>query len=286
VVHRRARNVTGALIATASVTVTMLAASAAPAAANHRPTSRASGRVAPAPGRVPPSASPASPAPGTESGTAPVPVPLPDTRFTCAPSIVSQARQSLVGSITARIGQLQLLVGRVRGAVHLEPAHAQSLLDTLTVTELPGLGALLGQVQAAGTCRALRAARHSMFADFRVYEVVAPQTELVIAGDELDHRGAVLDQRGSQVASRIQTAVATGRDGTSASAWLADYQRNLAAAQALVAGRSAALVTQTPQSYPADEPVLAQARTDLHAAGADLRTAATDLDRAARSVRG
>jgi hypothetical protein len=209
---------------------------------------------------------PSTPAPSTAGPSAGSSSPQ------CTPSTFSQAQQTVETDLAKRVAQLNTLIGRVNGAAGLTPADKATLLADLTKTELPGIQALQSKVPGDTTCAQLRQDAHEMVDDFRVYVVMAPETDLVIAND------APTGALEPAISGWIQYAQAHGKNVSDAQAAFADYQAKVTAAQSLTtAGQSATLLALTPQGYPGNASVILQARTNLANARNDLYAARGDL---------
>jgi hypothetical protein len=176
------------------------------------------------------------------------------------------------------VTQLNTLTGRVNGAVTLAPADKTTLLGDLDQTELPGIETLQTKVQGDATCPALRQDAHSMVYGYRVYLVMTPQTDLVIANDAAIHAEGILSNLETTISGTIQRAKTKGTNVTAAQAAFADYETNITAAQGLTSGQSATVLAQSPPNYPASRAVFSQARSDVTDAAHDLRSARNDLN--------
>jgi hypothetical protein len=219
--------------------------------------------------------------------SAPAPVPAGPTPSSprCDPSLVATVRQLVETELADRVTQLNTLTGRVNGAVTLAPTDETTLLGDLDHTELPGIEDLQTKVQGDATCPALRQDARSMVYDYRVYLVMTPQTDLVIANDAAIHAEGALSNLETTISGAIEQAKTKGTNVTSAQAALADYQTNVTAAQGLTSGQSATLLAQSPPDYPASGAVFSQARSDITDAAHDLRTARHDLNQIVNGLR-
>ena len=201
----------------------------------------------------------------------------PPSQPVCTPSLFASAQQLVGTELTNRVTRLNTLIGRVTGAADLTPSDRSALLAELTGTELPGIQALQPKVQADTTCLELRHDAEAMVLDYRVYVVMTPQADLVIATDVADHAGGVLAGLEPAISGWISSAQAHGTDVSGAQAAFADYQAKVTAAQGLTSGQSATLLAQVPGGYPGNKSVFLQVRANLANAHADLHAAAADL---------
>jgi hypothetical protein len=191
----------------------------------------------------------------------------------CNASRLAQAQQFVEGQLSARVTQLNVLIGRVNSSTKLTPSDKSTLLSDLTSTELPGIEGLQVTTRQATTCSELRQDAHNMVFDYRVYLVMTPQTDLIIVTDDVDHAEATLGNLESLITRVLQGPRATAADQA---AW-ANYQSEVTAADGLTTGQSSTLVGLSPSQYPATTPVLSQARANATQAIRDLRMARNDL---------
>lgn len=195
----------------------------------------------------------------------------------CTPAVVTKVRQLVSTELANRVTQLNILVTRVNNATSLTPSDKATLLADLTQTELPGIRALQAQVQVATACLQLRQDAHSMVYDYRVYWVMTPQTDLVVANDAAIHAEGVLSNLQETISTTIQRAGTEGSNVKSAQDAFADYQADIAAAEGLTAGQAATILGESPQDFPDSRLVFMQARTNLANAIRDLHAARNAL---------
>jgi hypothetical protein len=196
----------------------------------------------------------------------------------CTPSTLAQAKATVETELANRVTQLDTLVSRVNSASGLAPSDKATLLADLTGTELPGIEALQPKVPNDTTCAQVRMDAHSMVYQFRVYLVMTPQTDLVIANDAGIAAGGVLAGLEPTISGRISYTQSHGKGFGDAQVDFADYQAKVTAAQSLVTtGQSATLLAQTPAGCPGNASVFLEARTNLTNAHLDLHAARDDL---------
>jgi hypothetical protein len=216
--------------------------------------------------------------PTSTSIPAPVPTGAAPSSPRCDPSLVTTVRQLVETELADRVTQLNTLIGRVNGAVTLTPADKTTLLGDLNQTELPGIETLQSKVPGDATCLALRQDAHSMVDDYRVYLVMTPQTDLVMANDAAIHAEGVLSNLETTLSGAIQRASTKGTNVAAAQAAFADYETNVTTAQGLTSGQSATVLAQSPPDYPASRAVFSRVRSNVTDAARDLRTARDDLN--------
>ena len=207
------------------------------------------------------------------------------TSFNCTAKTFTKAQQLIQADLANRVTQLNTLITRVNRNTNLLAPDKAALIADLTQTELPGIQALQTKVNTDIACRQLREDRHSMFANYHVYLVMTPKTDLVIAFDDAIHAEAVLSSWETVASGAIQSAETHGTDVSDEQSAFSDYQANVAAAQNLTSSQSATLLAQTPQGWPGNWSVFLQARTNLSNAVNDLGAARNDLARIIQDLR-
>jgi len=215
--------------------------------------------------------------PSTTSASTPATAGSAPSTPLCTPAVVTKVQQLVGAELAARVTQLDLLVARVNSATSLAASDKSGLLADLSQTEVPGIQALQTRVPATTTCLALRQDAHSMVYDYRVYLVMTPQTDLVMANDAAIHAEGVLSNLETVISGGIQYDAQHGTAVAGAEAAFADYQAKVTAAQGLTSGQSAIVLAQSPPGYPGTKVVFVEARTNLTNAVHDLHAARQDL---------
>jgi len=195
----------------------------------------------------------------------------------CSTSIFTAAQQKVEGELADRVTQLEDLAGRVNGSTTVTSGDKSALTDQITGTELPGIQALQTAVQGDTTCAQLRTDAHSMVYDYRVYLVMTPETDLVLATDTA---GAVETQMAnleSTISAAITKAQSESKDVSGAQSAFSDFEAQVSASQGLTNGQSATLLALTPQGCPGNVSTLQGARSNLQTVRQDLQAARADL---------
>ncbi len=195
------------------------------------------------------------------------------------------AAQALVEKDLAnRVTQLSSLISRVNGAGELTSSDKATLLQDLTVTELPAVQALVAKAPTETTCSGLIADAKSAVFGYRVYEVMTPQVDLVIVADTESAIIAKVQAVYPTVTAAIAAAQVAGRNVTAAQATFADLQTQVTAASTAVDGVSATVLAQTPAGAPGNwgtfkgaHVSVSNARVDLHSAAQDIGALISDL---------
>ncbi|HLX88875.1 MAG TPA: hypothetical protein VKR22_10535 [Acidimicrobiales bacterium] len=195
----------------------------------------------------------------------------------CTASTFPEVQKVVEGDLSDRVSRLGLLVSRVNAASSLSSSDKAALLADLTQTEQPGIEALVAKVPTDTTCAEVRQDAHSMVWNYRVYLVMSPQVDLVIATDAALAIDARLDAVEGAISNLIADAQQHGHDVSGAQQALSDYEQQVSAVQSVLAGQSATVLGVTPAGYPGNAPTLHQARSNLQTARSDFRKARSDL---------
>jgi hypothetical protein len=195
----------------------------------------------------------------------------------CSPTLLTQVKAQVMAGLTGRATQLATLQTAASDPTnHLTTADRQTLQSDIGTVDLPGIQGLEPTVQQAATCSQLRQAAHAMVFDYRVYYVMTPQTYLTIAIDGETFVEGIASGFEPSLAAAIATAQARGKNVSSAQVAEADFQRQVAAAQAASSGLAAQVLAQSPQTWPAAWQVFAAALTGATNAHTDLEAAYGD----------
>ncbi len=179
--------------------------------------------------------------------------------------------------IARRITILDMLTTRIDKAEFAPANHAAHLTNEVRTTK-NGLLDLKAKIDAETDIAALKTEIRQIATDFRVYALVAPKVNLVLGADRAlaaDERFEDIDQKLSDL---IAQAEAAGKDVTDARAHLARMNAAVDKAMALAGPIPDAVLPLTVAQFNAGTagPVLADARTKLAEARAQLRTAVAE----------
>jgi len=197
---------------------------------------------------------------------------------------VADLRASGIAMIAERLRTIESLTAQVRSSKSLTDDDRTHLL-TLLSTDQSGLTALGRHIQADTDLKTLQADVKSIYTDYRIYALVVPKVELVIAADALTAGTARLDAAGQRIAELIAKANAAGRDTSIATVALAGVVSHDSGARARLAGVSADLLGLTTEGYPANSAALAADRNSIEAARSDLAAATRDARLALEALR-
>ncbi len=202
----------------------------------------------------------------------------------CTASLITRAQQLVGTELADRVIQLNALIARTNASDTLIASDKGALLTDLTQNELPGIAALQTTVRTASTCLELRQDARSMVDDYRVYLVMTPMDDLVIANDDAIHAEGVLSSLETVISGAIAYDQRQGTMVSGAQTALADYQSKVAAAQGLTSGTAATLLAQSPAGYPGTRLFFIQARTNVSKAAQDLHAARNDMAHIVQAV--
>jgi hypothetical protein len=187
--------------------------------------------------------------------------------------------------IGRRLVLLDRLGSRVDGSANLTTAHRTALAGQIDATT-SGLIALRTAIDHETDLTALKADLRKIVTDYRVYVLVSPKSNLVIAADTLQAGYTSFGVVEGRLADAIAAAKAAGKDTTKAQA---DYDAMIAKvdqAEALLAPVAGSIIDLTPADYNAGtaRPVLQAAHNSLRqvrglfaGARADARACRADL---------
>ncbi len=188
-------------------------------------------------------------------------------------------------SIEVRLSALSRLNSTLAASKNTTADHkaAQTASNTAAATGLGTLKTKIADDTDAGT---LAADCESVFEDYRVFALRAPQTHLVIAGDAATFAIAKVTDMIPRLTDAIVKSEAAGKDMTAARAALADLQTKLADATSHTSGVVDTVIGYVPADYNADHGLLDGPRSSLRAAATDLEAARADVKAIVAAVKG
>ncbi len=175
--------------------------------------------------------------------------------------------------IDGRLSALDAAAAAATSGTYLSEQHRGTILATIAA-ERAGLEALRSTV-AADTNRASAAGHWAqIFADYRVYAVVIPQSSYAAAADALT--AGALPALESSYTALAAVLERSPKSTPELEAALADMREQLDAAQAAVTGVADAVLAVTPAAWNADRTALVDERTALATASQAAAAAAAD----------
>ncbi len=172
------------------------------------------------------------------------------------------------------LGQLSAALGASKG---LTASDSAALASDIGSTG-SGLTSLKATIDAATAMPALKLGIVEIVTRYRVYLLLGPQVRLTIAADDVVALKPHFDQISTNLAGRIATAKANGKDVAAAQTALDAMNAAVANAETLASPLPAQLLALTPAQYNAGtaSAVLQRARAALIAARDDLKAAVRD----------
>jgi hypothetical protein len=176
--------------------------------------------------------------------------------------------------INRRFATLNQLAAKITASKVLTSSDAAALTTIVTNTR-SGLTTLKATIDSETDTTALKADVAKIATDYRVYLLVVPQVHLVIGADGVVAAQAKFATINTNLAARIATAKAAGKDTTAAQAALDAMNSSVAAAVALATPVPGKLLPLTPAQYNGGTagPVITAARADLVKARNDIKAA-------------
>jgi hypothetical protein len=179
--------------------------------------------------------------------------------------------------IDRRIITITRLQSRVANAGDLTVDDQAALRSQLTA-DTRGLTVLRARIDGETDLDTLRADLTKIVTDFRIYLLMVPKTDEVIAADAELAAVARLGTLSANLQGRIDAAKAAGKDVTEAQADLDAMSAKLGQVSPLVQGIPAAVIPLTPAQYNdgTAKPILVSSRASLHSGRGLLAGARTD----------
>ena len=179
--------------------------------------------------------------------------------------------------VARRFTTLDSVASHVSGSKVLTSSDSAALSSEIASTR-SGLTSLKAQIDAETSLAALKTEVRKIATDYRVYLLVVPQVHLTNASDAVLAAQTKFAAVNTNLAARIATAKAAGKNTTAAQVDLDTMNAAVAAAAGLASPLPAQLLPLTPAEYNAGTagPVLAAARTAIVAARNDLKSAVAD----------
>jgi len=187
-------------------------------------------------------------------------------------------KEECTAQITRRLGSLSELSAAVAAKGDALTSAHRSAIDAVIANTTTGLTALKAEVDAATTVDALKPLCRKVVTDFRVYALVVPQVNLVLAADAV----AAKQQTFVTLRTTLAEAIAKGRtpaNGAELDAMLASFDGHVAAMFAAVDGVANRALGITVAAYNADPKVLTRELDAMRTAHTEAKAAARDAHR-------
>ncbi len=193
--------------------------------------------------------------------------PIPAAGASTLPDTLDGAIAYTQGQINVRVATLNLLSNRVADSTAITSSDRSGLdaiIGNTSSGDIAGLEALSAKVAAETTVAAVRSDLHEVYATYRIYAVVRPQVDLVLAGDSETRIVADL----TSLEAPLQTLI--DQSGAPQAA-VADYQRyvsDIGAATTAIGTIPGQALAVTPGTFNADPSAThAVLQSDWHSLG-------------------
>lgn len=152
-------------------------------------------------------------------------------------------------AIDKRLHTVKRLANRVENSGSITDAHAETLLVDLR-DAAEGLGELARKIRAAETIEELRELVPLIATDFRIYQVVKPKVNQVLASDRVVAATVRLDELADKLEMLLERAANAGYDVTRPKMLLERMRRNVAAAAELAGPVADKVLDLQPEDWP------------------------------------
>ena len=200
----------------------------------------------------------------------------------CATDAAAARNDKTIGALKAfanceinrRFATLDALSGKITASKTLTTSDAAALKSEIDSTR-SGLTSLKATIDAETTIPAVKADVVKIAADYRVYLLVGPKVHLVIGADTVLAAQAKFAKINTNLAARIATLKAAGKDTTAAQADLDAMNAAVTAAAGLAGPIPGQVLPLTVAQYNGGTagPILTSAKAALVSARNDLKTA-------------
>lgn len=185
-------------------------------------------------------------------------------------------------AIADRIASLTKLQSKVDAMVKLS-ASEKARLDASIQASITDMNNLKVKIDADTDVTVLKTDIASITGSYRIYMLVIPQADIAAADDRIDTIVGMMTTVAGKFQTRISAAAAAGKDTTSLSASLSDYNAKIADAKVQADAAASSTISLTPDNHnatiaAANKQVLQAARAKIKAAVADLNAARADAN--------
>lgn len=203
---------------------------------------------------------------------------------TVANKVLENLKKRANEEINRRITSLTKLINKISEIKRLTESQKASLTSSLQA-EIDSLKLLNTKIQSDTDIATLRKDVKSIVDSYRIYLLVMPQTQIIIAADKLLNTADILTQFAAKLQTRISETKNAGKDTTVLEATLADMMAKIADAKTQANNAINEVSTLQPTGYPENKTSLQDARTMLQAALKDLIIARQDAQKIVVALR-
>lgn len=207
------------------------------------------------------------------------------TTTTSASTTTSSATQAKLqtvitvgnGEITRRLTTLNNLTTGITASQFLTASDKSSLSSEIS-TEASDLTGLKTKLDAETTVVAATTDDLNVITEYRVYVLVVPKVNVIIAADRQQATEAALTTTANNFKNAIATAASAGKNVTTLQSELTDLNAQVAAAQSISSSMEAGVINLQPSDYNTDHAILVGDYNKLVTAQNDNETAITDAN--------
>jgi vacuolar-type H+-ATPase subunit I/STV1 len=184
--------------------------------------------------------------------------------------------------INRRIKALDRLSTRVQGMKRVSDAQKNNIAS-MVAGEKSNLESLRAKISADSDLETLKTDARSILTSYRIFALVMPQGEILVAADRIKTIADNLTTIGEKLKSRINEAKNSGKDVSLLESKLADYEAKIADAISKADGAINGVSGLTPDN--GDAAKAAANRSALQAARENIRKGMEDLRQAREDAR-
>lgn len=193
-----------------------------------------------------------------------------------ATSKTGHLQTQAVNEIDRRLASLSKLIGLINSAKRLTP-DTKNILGLQIQSQISSLNALKTKVSTDSASVDVKTDVESIKSAYRVYALYLPKMHIIITADLLNQVADKLSALSVKLQSRLEQADTNGKDVTTLQSDLTDLQIRIADLSTQTKEATASVIPLTPDGWPANQPTLKSARTNLTNARKDAETARTDI---------
>lgn len=181
-------------------------------------------------------------------------------------------KERALKEIDRRLASLNSLLTRLNEAKKLSSTN-KATLTTLIQQNISNLSSLKSTISAITDQTQLKTEVQSIVKDYRVYALVVPQVQLIIATDNVVSATDKLTTLATTLGQKINTEKAAGKDVKELETALVTMQSKTVSAKAQAQRAQELVMSLTPDGYPSNKSSLQTARSQLVAASRDIKSA-------------
>jgi len=188
---------------------------------------------------------------------------------------VTKLNDRAVAEIDRRVAALQKLITLLSNVKRLT-ADQKVSFTTQIQAEITSLQTLEAKIKLDTDITTLKTDVQSIIKSYRVYLLFMPKIEIVAAADRMVNIADQMSSLSAKLQTRIDMVKTAGNDVSSLQTLLDDMKAKIADANTQAANATSAVISLTPDGYPANKTVLQSARTTLRTGYQDLISAFQD----------